>query len=610
MIAQVRIDESLRSDQCLPQRGRLKLYLCLFLVSLTVRSALWIAVSASGMTTMYDEGTYLTRAVGYGNIVKTLLSGNQPDPTDYDWAYSNGGWPPLHPFLIGLAFAAFGPSIALARLVIVLQSALTTCVVYALTRRVSEPRAALFAAVLHIFYPSFLAYSHLLWSETTYVLMCLSALYFSVRAIASEENGRWQFIFILFSGLSLGLAGLTRAAVLPLLLVIPSWQMWKIQSGWRRILLPLATLLVALATITPWQVTLCNREGRFVPLSTAAGYNLYLGNNPWTGQDQVRHEARAQLQTYMDRHKVSRDEAGRALALGYIRSDPLGFAARCWRHARALYVPDWYVLRHLLYATYPPIPDGLALVVIVWLFGALAILLGCATYGFSRGTPGFTQRGLLAACIIFGMLPSLPTIANSRMVFPLLALLVPAGGIGLAAIIAKRRRLVGLFLLTIAGVTIRIANPSLPDGAFGTRNQVSTHYASAAAMLERFFGARLIAGKDRIMLRYVGPDVPVSVTLSITDGKHVFQDSNSSQTVWQPGHRSAVIGYDIVTADATAGPPQIELSSSETSFPIRFAPVDPAAWRCWQSTGVAHFEFLWLGAAGITDERVALLLQK
>ena len=72
----------------------------LLLVSLAVRLALWWPVAASGMSPMYDEGAYLTRAVGYGNVLKAYATGLQPTETDLFWAYRSGGWPPLHPLLI------------------------------------------------------------------------------------------------------------------------------------------------------------------------------------------------------------------------------------------------------------------------------------------------------------------------------------------------------------------------------------------------------------------------------------------------------------------------------------------------------------------------------
>ena len=587
-----------------PTRSNHPLRTCglLLLVSLAVRLALWWPVAASGMSPMYDEGAYLTRAVGYGNVLKAYATGLQPTETDLFWAYRSGGWPPLHPLLIGVVFAIFGPSVALARLAVAVQSALTTCVVYTLTRRLADRRSALTAAGVHIVYPSFVAYSHLLWSESTYVLVFLSALYFAVRAVDAEQPRR-QVVFVLLCGVLLGLAGLTRAAVLPLLIVVPAWLAWKIRHRLRRVLLPLAAFALSLLVLSPWLATLWARESRFVLLTTTAGYNLYLGNNPWSQEDQARRQVRAALAAYMTKHDVSRDEAGRALALAYIREDFGGFAARCWQHARAMWVPDWYVMRHVLYAAYPPMPNAVVLVLLAVFAGAVVVLIGGAANGMTARGIQFNQRGLLLACVLFGILPNLPSIANSRMTFPLLAMLLPATGAGLVTLAQRRAWGRAAIALVATAAAMWILNPSLPSGAFGTRNQVSAHYAPTAGWLKRVFGAADITMKDRILLRYVGDGACGPVQASILTDTYVFQDSDARELTWTDPSLGSVMRAEIATADATAGPPTIRLALSETNQAVTIQPVQPSAWRRWRPTGLADIEYMWLGSAGIPDEQ-------
>jgi 4-amino-4-deoxy-L-arabinose transferase-like glycosyltransferase len=580
----------------------------LLLISLAVRLALWWPVAASGMSPMYDEGAYITRAVGYGNVIKAYATGAQPTETDLAWAYRDGGWPPLHPLLIGVVFAVFGPSVGLARLVVALQSALTTCIVYILTQRLADRRSALVAAGLYIVYPSFLAYSHLLWSESTYVLVFLVALYFAVRAVEADRS-RQRVTFALLCGLFLGLAGLTRAAVLPLLIVVPAWLGWSIGQRRHRVLLPIAAFVVSLVVLSPWLGTLWSRENRFVLLTTTAGYNLYLGNNPWSQEDQARGEVRAALEDYMSAHGVSRDEAGRALALAYIRDDLGGFFARCCQHARALWVPDWYVMRHVLYATYPPMSNAAVLALIAFFVSAIVVLLGGAAYGLNVRRTEFKHRGLLLACVVFGMLPSLPSIANSRMTFPLLAILLPATAVGLVTIVQRRGWGCGVIMLAATIAVMWILNPSLPSGAFGTRNQVSAHYAPVAGWLKRVFGASDITLKDRLLVRYVGDGTSGVMHLSIPTDNYTFQDSNTRELTWNDPNPGAITRVEIA-APSAAAPPSIRLTRSATNQAVTFQPVQPGAWRTWKPTGLAGIEYMWLGSASIPDEQVALLLQK
>ncbi len=594
-----------------PTRSNHPLRTCglLLLVSLAVRLTLWWPVAASGMSPMYDEGAYLTRAVGYGNVVKAYLTGSQPTEMDRAWAYRSGGWPPLHPLLIGLVFAIFGPSVALARLVVVVQSALTTGVVYALTGRLASQRSALVAAGVHIVYPSFLAYSHLLWSESTYALACLSALYFAVRAIHAERSGA-QILFGLLCGVFLGLAGLTRAAVLPLLIVVPVWLAWKIRPRLRRVLLPIGAFGVSLLVLSPWLATLWARENRFVLLTTTAGYNLYLGNNPWSQEDQARGEVRAALEAYMAEHNVSRDEAGRALALAYIREDIGGFLVRCCQHARAMWVPDWYVMRHVLYAAYLPMPNAAALALLAAFVAAVVVLLGSAAYGFGTRRVKLNHRGLLLACVLFGMLPSLPSIANSRMTFPLLALLLPATGVGLATCVQRRAWGRGAIALIATIGAMWILNPGLPNGAFGTRSQASAHYGAVAGALESVFGATDVAAKDRVLLRWIGDNPQDSVLLSVLSADHVFESSNSRELTCPSLKHGDIIRIELIAPNATAGPPTIQLTLPATGQTAVLRPVDAQAWRQWRPSGLKEVEYMWLGSAGIPDEQVALLLQE
>jgi 4-amino-4-deoxy-L-arabinose transferase-like glycosyltransferase len=577
----------------------------LLLVSLAVRLAFWGPVAGSGMSPMYDEGTYVMRAVGYGKVLSAVATGARPTETDRIWAYRDGRWPPLHPLLIGVAFAVFGPSVALARLVVAVQSALTTPVVYALTRRLADDRSALLAAVLHIVYPSFIAFSHLIWSETTYMLVCLAALTCVVRVVG-EERLRRQLVWAALAGVLLGLAGLARAAALPLFVALPVWLAWRVRQR-RRLLLPLVVLGAGLVTIEPWESTLWEREGQFRLLTTKSGYYLYEGNNPWFGQDRAKREMRAKLEEYAQTHDVSRDDAGRALAIEYIRSDIGGFLLRGAQRLRALVVPDWYVLRHVIYAAYPALPVTLAFVVLFSLTVSFVLLAACVVYGLWVGRTGLRHRSLLVACVLLSGLPSLVTIAFSRLTLPLLAILLPAAGVGLSRVVARRAWGRGLIAVVAATGALWLVNPRIPDGAFGARNVASSYYVPVVRCLERVFGARDTAAKDRILLRRVGDEVRGLTGISIRNDEYVFEfeDARVRDMAWTHRSDDDVIRLDIVAPRVPAEPPRLRLSRPTAGREATIQPVRPSAWRRWCPTGLAGIEYMWLGSAGIPDEQVA-----
>ena len=577
-------------------------------ISLLVRVLAWWPVAQTGTAPLYDECTYLSRAVAYGNIIRAGMTGHTPEPADWDAAYHNGGWPPLHPLLIGIAFAIAGPSLGLARFVVLLQSAATTGVVYVLGRRLAGRRAALCAAGLHALYPSFIAYSHLLWSETTYILALLSAMYFALRTAGTEQSGR-RLRAAIACGTFLGLAGLARAAALPLLIVIPLWIGWRLRPRKTRLAAPLTALVVCVIWLIPWQWSLQAREGRFVALSTAAGYNLYLGNNPWSLEAQSRSEARGALQNYMREHGVSRDEAGRALALQHIRSDVPAFLQRCWSHARAMFVPDWYVLRHMLYASYPPVSNATAYGGLLVFSLSFAVLVAAALAGLIRGGNAAALRSLPLLCVIVGFLPHVLTIANSRMTLPLLALLLPAAGAGLALLNRRRAWIAGAALCLVVLIGERALNPNFPEGAVGTRNQISTRYSALVSGLDLLFGADDLAGKDRVLLRCGDRPSATRLKISATPDDFVLNRERQKEIEWSPTSAGETLTLDLFTPRATVGPPMLRVSNSLTGESAEIQPVRQDAWRRWRSAGMGGLEFMWLGSAGFTDEQIDALLR-
>lgn len=577
-------------------------------LSLLVRLLAWWPVVQTGVAPLYDECTYLSRAVAYGNVLRAWLHGRPSEPADWDRAYHNGGWPPLHPLLIGIFFAPAGPNLALARFVVLLQSAATTGVVFALTRRLCGRRAAACAAGLHALHPSFVAYSHLLWSETTYILVLTISLYFALLTVETARSGS-RILAAAACGACLGLAGLTRAAALPLIAAIPLWIAWRANSRPRRLAKTIACSTVCLLCLAPWLLCLYQREGRLLPLSTAAGYNLYLGNNPWSLEVQARGQARAALQEYMNAHDVDRDQAARALALRHIRDDFAAFLYRCWSHARALFVPDWYVLRHLLYASYPPMPNGVAMGVIVVFSLAFAAFVTVALLGLYRGESAPNLRGLTLICLCAGILPHVLTIANSRMTLPLLALSLPAAGAGLSLLHERHMRRAAIILAPALLACIRLLNPALPEGALGSRSQISAHYAPVVRGMEFLFGAEQISCKDRVLLRYHGPPAAGHFKLGLPADAYFLNFSRQREIYWTPVASGEILSLEITSTHAAPMPRALSLLNVQTRREVTFQHILTAAWRRWLPTGFDGVEYIWLGAAGFTDDQISELLR-
>ncbi len=380
----------------------------LFCFVLGIRLAAWLMVKSIHMPTIGDETSYWQRAQAL---------------RQHDWKgfYGDGLWPPLHAALLSIA-----PTVDRARLVNLFIASITTIPLYELALRLAGPNAALLAVVAFAVYPVFIAFSHLLWSESVFTLFLVISAYVFVL-FADTSDARHAVAL----GISLGLLGLTRSSAVPYAL------------GYLALLLALhqldAVVLVAgcLSVMwLPWLAILRAREGRWVALCTGNGYNLYLGNNPYLpvmSPDKTR-----VLQPNADSlGKHLRSAAGIAgpagipqldaiaqiEALKFIKSNPTLFLHRCAERLVTMLSPDYFVRRHFDFGLYPKAWNRNAVVRAITIGHWIILAIGLAGTIYLS-----SHRALFAMLLTAGFLFPTLSIAPSRLNIPTLVLLtVPFG---------------------------------------------------------------------------------------------------------------------------------------------------------------------------------------
>jgi hypothetical protein len=580
-----------------------------FAISLAVRLLVWWGVEQAGVPPVFDENTYLVRAVGYENLIRTHARDGwfsaEHAERDARRAYFLGGWPPLHPFLVGVAFFFAERSVELARGVVLVQSAITTALVFMLTRRISPLRGAAWAAALiHASYPSFVAYSHLLWSETTYILVLLAAVYFAVRA-ADAVGAAGALAPAALCGVALGLAGLTRAAVIPILLFVPVWLAWRLRPPRRGLLAAGIAVLTCVATITPWVSTLWKREGRLVPLATSGGYNLYLGNNPWSDESDPKPEMHAAIDEEMRRCDSDQDTAARRLAVAHISAQPGQFVYRCYKRLVALWQPDKFLYRHFVSGFYPP--QSSAATVGIWLAfcAGFFVLIAAAAAGIASRRGALRHRDLLILCLVLGALPNVLTLATTRMSLPLLALLLPAAGVGLARLCnreaAPRAALGGALAL---GVLAALYIPVRKDMRW-LADRYSARFAPLIETAAARFGGRTGDVVDRLVFRARDASSPVTYRIELLTDGYVFETTGGWRRDWSPAQENAHLALLISATRPELEQPRVRITPSPDGRTVELDVVGAAPWRAWTPTGIPGLEFIWLGARAPLDEEVA-----
>lgn len=564
-------------------------------VSLVLRLAAYLWVLGAEVPLLFDEQGYFDRAVAWHDLFVGWVQGEGWSQDAWAQAYGLGHWPPLHSMLLAVVFLVGGPSVALARGVPVVLSVLTTLWVYRVGRRLVGEPGARAGAWLHAVYPTFIVYSHLLWAETTYCFLLLVTVGATLRALgAPAESTRLQSAT--WAGLGLGLTALTKAAALPYLLAVPVWLGIRLRRRSQVSVAPWVLLAVALSTIFPWQMALFEAEQRPVALSTLGGFNLALGNNPWVppglGSSWGHETSKAQLM------EALRDDAARqsvdgppvpweAVAMPFawrvIVDEPWTFAVRGLERLRMLWAPDFFPLRHLFKAVYPPLAPKLvgvlAMVGVTSYFVLTALILwGLFDRRLSR------PLGLVVLLVVVGMALPAVSIGMSRLHMPLLVLLLPIAG---RSLIYRWRgrpfpRRTFRALLLFVGIVL-----SGLGGVVRLHLVPSSHYAAVLDPVARALGQRMVYS-DRLELRRTAACRGL-LTLGLAGPTTRFHDG-SRTFLWRPAAPS--LKLDVFSETDS---PELVVESPYLQTPQRLRPVEPGAWRTWRSLGVSGCTVRWTG---------------
>jgi len=172
----------------------------LLVVSVSLVLKLALALSVEPITPRNDENAYLSYAHEIEN------HGTYPDLFR----------PPLYPAFLAFIFT-LGGSPETVRVLQVLLSTITIFLVFRIASASYGVRVARLAAGLFAFDPVLVGFSHLLWSETLFILIVLCAVNLLIADSGLQRRRR-----LFFAGTLLGMAALTRPQILtfaPFLLI-------------------------------------------------------------------------------------------------------------------------------------------------------------------------------------------------------------------------------------------------------------------------------------------------------------------------------------------------------------------------------------------------------
>lgn len=348
------------------------------------------------------------------------------------WAYMSAGYPIL---LIGL-FQLFGKSLMVAKVTNIVLGSCAALLVYGTARKLFRSQvAAVAAGLLWATYAEAVVYTSYLAKENlTIFLICLQ-IYLMVALAASRRP------LVLAGGLgaafgAIAVAGSSGLAIAPAAL----FALWRHPATLRRRAAALGVFgLCAAVVLGPWLYRNHQVVGA-ATLTTNAGFNLYVGNNPAATGEFVPITATEMgpgWHQLLDR--VGEAEADRVLhqkATNYMMAHPKETARLAWKKVTLFWTPPWHEGKG---------DDGRGgaerLLRQVWLVQFIA-LVGLAVFGAATNPLSHAElRPLLLAVLLFTALHALYYVMP-RYRLPILGVVAVMAGGGvrtLSASLSHRR---------------------------------------------------------------------------------------------------------------------------------------------------------------------------
>ena len=193
---------------------------------------------------------------------------------------------PLYPWFLSLIYRVFGPNLTAVRSIQALLGVLTCAFVTVFTRRLfRSSTAGIAAGLLTALYLPAIFYEGVILPAT--LILFFNSLFVLLMVPDTGQAGPAR---LLAAGFVLGLSVITKPVALLLLpfAIIYIWMRTKKFNGsvpgpgvGKRLMRYSAALVIGLLfAMAPLTIRNAKMTGKFMPLTTGGGINLYIGNNP------------------------------------------------------------------------------------------------------------------------------------------------------------------------------------------------------------------------------------------------------------------------------------------------------------------------------------------
>jgi len=359
--------------------------------------------------------------VYYATVANNIAQGRGHVFDDAVGVTSRALRPPAHPYVMSL-FAAGGRR-SLLRLQVVLGSLLVV-VTALLGNALFDARTGFVAGLLAALYPTFIAYSHYLWSETLFAVLVTGAFLGVVRA-----RRRPCLILAAATGLCFGAAALTREIAIPIAAASALWWACTAPRGLRRQAAGLGATMLACAALVvlPWTYRNYTAFGRLVPVATVGWFAAAEGNT-WEAATWLRGGGPRQREFFRGYYarpaEIERLEFARRHTIERVRAEqPTWIFKKLARTVVQLLGPDGSLRQKTRAGVYRDLSPALVQALLAGSYLYSALLVAAGAWGIA-GARGGGRR--LLPCLVLGVAAAIHVAANatSRFRLPWMPLLI------------------------------------------------------------------------------------------------------------------------------------------------------------------------------------------
>ena len=217
--------------------------------------------------------------VDYDNLAMRLLEKGEyaaadGTPTSYR--------PPFYPAFLTLIYSIFGHNIFIVRMIQIILSAMSVCLLYLTADRIFGRLAAFLTGIFSSFYMPFVMCSNRLYAETLFTFLLTVIIYL---VVITDRFRIWRFCVL---GFLCGILTLIKSSAFftPLIIMLSLGIKMRRESPFvkKATIAGLALFLCFSSVLLPWTIRNYRVHHRLVLISTNLGVNLYVAARPAFGK--------------------------------------------------------------------------------------------------------------------------------------------------------------------------------------------------------------------------------------------------------------------------------------------------------------------------------------